>query len=79
MAGPTLAIDELSVDFAQARGCTRRVVDGASLAIEPGEVVALVGESGSGKTLLARSALRLLPPGATITGGRCIAFAAGRA
>jgi ABC-type oligopeptide transport system ATPase subunit len=39
-----------------------RVVDRASLSVEPGETVGLVGESGSGKTTLARCILRLIEP-----------------
>ena len=42
-----------------------RAVDGVSLAIAEGEVVAVVGESGCGKTTLARAVLGLTPP----TGG----------
>ena len=43
---------------------TLRAVDGVSLIVRPGEVVALVGESGCGKTTLARMLLTLLPPSA---------------
>ncbi|MFC9970055.1 ABC transporter ATP-binding protein [Spirillospora sp. NPDC127200] len=40
----------------------RTVVDGLSLAVAPGRVVALVGPSGSGKSLTARSVVRLHDP-----------------
>ncbi|MFJ1704839.1 ABC transporter ATP-binding protein [Kitasatospora sp. NPDC088346] len=49
-------------------GTARPVLDRVDLTVAPGETVALVGESGSGKTLTSRSALRLLPPGATAEG-----------
>jgi peptide/nickel transport system ATP-binding protein len=46
-----------------------RALDGVSLTVGAGECLGLVGESGSGKTITALSVLRLLPPGAVITGG----------
>lgn len=47
---PVVEIEDLHVHFGNARA-----VDGASLRVMPGEVLALVGESGSGKTTLVRA------------------------
>lgn len=48
-------------------------VRGASLALRPGEVLAIVGESGCGKSMLCRSIMKLLPRSARIEGGQIIA------
>lgn len=47
---PLVEVEDLHVHFGSARA-----VDGASLRVMPGEVLALVGESGSGKTTLVRA------------------------
>jgi len=54
MTGPLLEVRDLHVRFGD-----KEVVRGVSLAIAPGEKLALVGESGSGKTITALSLLRL--------------------
>lgn len=65
---PLLTVRELRVRFHQYdRGLRRRsiaVVDGMSLDLHRGEVLALVGASGAGKSLLAHSVLGLLPDNA---------------
>ncbi|MFC1467355.1 ATP-binding cassette domain-containing protein [Verrucomicrobiota bacterium] len=49
-----------------------RAVDGISLEIAHGEIVALVGESGSGKSISALSITRLTPKAARYHGGRIL-------
>lgn len=67
--GPTLIdIKDLRVHFPVRKGLMRRVVDhvravdGVSLTIPEGQIMALVGESGCGKTTLGRALLRLIEP-----------------
>jgi peptide/nickel transport system ATP-binding protein len=68
-AGEILAsVDNLAVHFPRRGGLLRtvrsvvRAVDGVSLQIRRGEIVALVGESGSGKSTLGRALVRLIQP-----------------
>ena len=66
-----LEIDHLKIGFHRDGGPPVPVVDGVSLALAPGETLALVGESGCGKSLTALSIARLLPsPPAEILGGQ---------
>lgn len=62
---PILEAVDVSVHFPAQHGRVIRALDGVSMALYPGEVVALVGESGSGKTTMARLFARIY----TATGG----------
>ena len=69
MTEPLLAIENLAVHFGTGPGSVR-AVDGVSLTLERGEILAVVGESGSGKSVLSRAILRLVrePPGRLVGG-----------
>lgn len=70
--GSVLDIRDLEVTFATDHGAVR-AVDGVSLDVAPGRVLAVVGESGSGKTVSARTVLGLLPETATAAGSVILA------
>ncbi|AWW35595.1 MULTISPECIES: ABC transporter ATP-binding protein [Streptomyces] len=56
---PVLQLTDVTVRY---RGAATDVVQGVSLAVEPGQSLALVGESGAGKTTLLRLLLGLTRP-----------------
>src|SRR5207248_6253833 len=55
-----LEIRDVVVDYQARGGGHVRAVAGASLTVEPGQIVGLVGESGCGKSSLARAAVGLV-------------------
>ncbi|CDZ70911.1 DppD [Neorhizobium galegae bv. orientalis] len=66
-----LQIDNLTVEFETATGWFR-AVDGVSVSVEKGEVLAIVGESGSGKSVAMLAVMGLLPWTAKITADRML-------
>jgi len=64
-----LDIENLTVEFATAGGAFR-AVDGLSLTVDSGDVLAVVGESGSGKSVAMLAMMGLLPWTATVTADR---------
>ncbi|MEN9245749.1 MAG: ATP-binding cassette domain-containing protein, partial [Thermostichales cyanobacterium SRBZ-1_bins_19] len=63
MTQPLLLVENLQLHLG-----SRPLLQDISFSLQPGQTLGLVGESGSGKTLLARSLLGILPPGATLSG-----------
>ncbi len=63
-----LSIENLQTFFYDKNNITK-AVDGLTVHVNSGEIVALVGESGSGKSVSALSVLRLVPPPGKIIGG----------
>lgn len=72
MSNPMIDIRNLSVTFNRGQRPVK-AVNGVSLSVNPGEVVALLGESGSGKSVTMRSLLRLHPKGTAIEGSMEVA------
>jgi phosphonate transport system ATP-binding protein len=74
-------ISALSAHGLSKRYGTRVALDGVSIAVEPGEFVAVLGPSGAGKTTLFRCLTRLIEPdrGQIEIGGRRFDGVCGRA
>jgi len=66
---PLLEIEDLTVEFMTGHG-RFRAVDGVSLSIDAGDVLAVVGESGSGKSVAMLAVMGLLPRVATVSAAR---------
>jgi oligopeptide/dipeptide ABC transporter ATP-binding protein len=65
--GEALRMSDVRVSLPSGHG-PLKVIRGVTFTAGRGEVVALAGESGSGKSTSILAALRLLPPGAEVTG-----------
>ncbi len=67
-----LEVKDLSIDLADSQE-RRRLVDGVSVCVAPGEAFCLIGESGCGKSVTALALTRLLSsPPFLYTGGRVL-------
>jgi peptide/nickel transport system ATP-binding protein len=71
MAGPTLEVRNLRVEFAARRGTLVAVHD-VSFEIAEGEVLGVVGESGAGKSLTGAAVIGLLEPPGRIGHGQVL-------
>ncbi len=66
-----LRVEDLVIDYITAMQPVR-VIQGVSLSLARGDVLALVGESGSGKSTIAHAIARIIAPPAVIRGGRIV-------
>jgi peptide/nickel transport system ATP-binding protein len=68
MASPILEVRDVSIALPKG-GDRPHAVSNVSFTVNPGEIVCLVGESGSGKSVIAFSAMGLLPKNLPVTSG----------
>jgi ABC-type glutathione transport system ATPase component len=78
-ARAVLEVEDLEVHYGLGRQ-RRRVLDGVSLTVSPGEAIGVIGETGSGKTTIARAVLGLVPfsRGRVVIDGRDVSKARAR-
>ena len=67
MTADLLEVRDLQLKL-PSQGRLATILRGVSFEVHEAQAVALVGESGSGKSMTARSIIRLLPPGAQVSG-----------
>ncbi|MGI0520888.1 ABC transporter ATP-binding protein [Microbacterium maritypicum] len=65
---PVVEVVDLSAEYRTRRGVVR-ALDRVSLAVAPGELLAIVGESGSGKSTLSQALGRMLPRACHLVSG----------
>lgn len=65
-----IEVNNLCTEFQIPGGGNLKAVNNVSFTVNRGETLGVVGESGSGKSVTVRSIMRLIPPNASITGGK---------